>query len=382
MIRTIHPVAGVLAFVMISIFWLSTLASELFGDAALVTAVKTAIPYGFLILVPSIAAAGGSGMALARGVKTGRAGAKARRMPIIGANGLLILIPAAFYLASKARAGEFDAPFYLVQGVELVAGATNLLLLGLNMRDGLQLTGRLKRAGAMEARLLAREVVGEATLVLRFSRPPGFAHLAGQHVALSLPAAGAADARGLTRTLTIASAPDDADLLFATRISGSAFKQAAQAMPIGATARIGEATGDFVLAAQAQRPVVFIAGGVGVTPFRAMIRHAVRARWPHRITLFHVCRRAADAVFLDELRATAGSDGTIRVVATLTDPPPDWSGETGRISPEMLRRHLGDPAAALYFLAGPPAMVEASRQALGEIGVPPGDIRSEEFFGY
>ena len=73
-------------------------------------------------------------------------GTKARRMPFIAANGVLILIPSALFLASKASAGSFDASFYLVQAVELIAGAANIVLLGLNMRDGLRLTGRLGRA--------------------------------------------------------------------------------------------------------------------------------------------------------------------------------------------------------------------------------------------
>jgi hypothetical protein len=64
---------------------------------------------------------------------------------LIAANGLLILIPAALFLASKARHGEFDTAFYSVQAIELIAGAANIMLLALNMRDGLRMTGRLRR---------------------------------------------------------------------------------------------------------------------------------------------------------------------------------------------------------------------------------------------
>jgi hypothetical protein len=110
--------------------------------------VKTAIPWGFLVLVPALAATGGSGFALAKGRRGGLVGAKLRRMPFIAGNGILILIPSALFLASKARAGEFDAAFYAVQALELVAGAANLTLLGLNLRDGLKLKGRLRRRPA------------------------------------------------------------------------------------------------------------------------------------------------------------------------------------------------------------------------------------------
>ena len=144
MLKIIHPLAGAIAILTIAIFWLSTAAVELIGSAAAVVAVKTTIPWGFLLLIPALAAAGGSGLALAAGRRGGLIGAKLKRMPFIAANGVLILIPSALYLAFKARAGEFDASFDAVQALELAAGATNIALLGLNMRDGLRMKGLLR----------------------------------------------------------------------------------------------------------------------------------------------------------------------------------------------------------------------------------------------
>lgn len=97
------------------------------------------------MLIPALMAAGGSGFALAQGRRDGLLGTKIKRMPWIAANGVLILIPAALFLASKARAGEFDGVFYAVQALELAAGAANIALLGLNMHGGLRMTGRLRR---------------------------------------------------------------------------------------------------------------------------------------------------------------------------------------------------------------------------------------------
>lgn len=144
MIKLMHPTAGALALLTISTFWLSTALSELFGAEATVIAVKTAIPWGFLILIPALMAAGSSGFALAKGRRGGVVSAKIKRMPLIAANGLLVLIPCAFFLATKARAGEFDSAFYAVQALELLAGAANITLLGLNMRDGLRMRRRTR----------------------------------------------------------------------------------------------------------------------------------------------------------------------------------------------------------------------------------------------
>src|SRR5579863_7538051 len=148
MTKFIHPMAGMLALLTIAAFWLSTALTELFASYSAVTAVKTAIPWGFLLLIPALAAAGGSGVILAKGRRTGLLGAKLKRMPIIAANGVLVLIPSALYLASKATAGEFDAAFYAVQALELAAGAANVTLLALNMRDGLKMAGWLRRKPA------------------------------------------------------------------------------------------------------------------------------------------------------------------------------------------------------------------------------------------
>jgi|TARA_R110002124_G_scaffold39399_6_gene124195 hypothetical protein len=142
MLKLLHPVAGSLAIVMILTFWISTALSELFASTAVVTVVKTAIPWGFLVLIPAMIGVGISGFRLAKGRGGAMIARKRKRMPVIAANGLLILAPAALFLADKAGAGAFDTAFYTVQAVELVAGAVNICLLGLNMRDGLRLRQR------------------------------------------------------------------------------------------------------------------------------------------------------------------------------------------------------------------------------------------------
>lgn len=148
MIKYLHPVAGALAILIIATFWISTVISELLGSQSTVVAVKTAIPWGFLLLIPAIAIAGGSGIALAKGHHTGLIRIKVKRIPLVAANGLLILIPSALFLSFKANASSFDTTFYTVQALELLAGAANITMLGLNMRDGLKMKGRRRRQAA------------------------------------------------------------------------------------------------------------------------------------------------------------------------------------------------------------------------------------------
>ncbi|WP_417609549.1 hypothetical protein [Parasphingorhabdus sp.] len=146
--KIIHPVAGVVALLTILTFWLSTALSEIFASVSVITTVKTMIPWGFLILIPALMATGGTGFQLGKKMRGPVLAAKKKRMPFIAANGILILIPSALYLSSKAQAGAFDAGFYAVQALELLIGAVNITLLGLNLRDGLIMTGRLRRKAA------------------------------------------------------------------------------------------------------------------------------------------------------------------------------------------------------------------------------------------
>ncbi|MEY6433642.1 hypothetical protein ABC977_14650 [Thioalkalicoccus limnaeus] len=139
MLTRIHSVAGGLALVTILTFLTATVLAETFGATATVVAVKTAIPWGFLILIPALAATGGSGFALARARSGVAVDRKRRRMAFAAANGLLLLVPSALFLSFKAQAGELDGAFLAVQALELTAGGVNLLLLGLNLRDGLRM---------------------------------------------------------------------------------------------------------------------------------------------------------------------------------------------------------------------------------------------------
>lgn len=140
----IHAIAGTIALLTIFTFWTSTIASELFGSYAQIITVKTVVLWGMLILIPAMITAGATGASLGKGWKLPVLARKSGRMKIIAANGILILMPSAFFLAFKAQAGAFDTAFYVVQAFEIVAGATNITLLSLNMRDGIALGRRRK----------------------------------------------------------------------------------------------------------------------------------------------------------------------------------------------------------------------------------------------
>lgn len=148
MSKRAHFIAGLLASLCIAVFFVATILTELFGSHAALAQLKSLIVTpGLWIMVALMAATGGSGMFLARSRKGRLVDAKKTRMRLIAANGLLVLVPCAIVLGRWAAAGSFDTAFYVVQAVELVAGATNLALMGLNARDGLRMGG-MRRSSA------------------------------------------------------------------------------------------------------------------------------------------------------------------------------------------------------------------------------------------
>ena len=236
-----------------------------------------------------------------------------------------------------------------------------------------------------ETRLVRRETVAEGTMAFYFSKPSGFRHAAGQSLLMTLANPPETDGKGNARTFTIASAPHEGELLIATRMRDSAFKKALKTAPMGMAVTIDGPSGEMVLHDDAARPAVFLAGGIGITPFLAMARHAAKERLPHRLYLFYSNRRPEDAAFLPELQEMERLNPNYRLIATMAESEKSaqpWSGETGFIRREMLERHLADIANPIYYFAGPPAMTAAMQQMLEAIGIGEQAMRYEEFYGY
>ncbi|MFN1532958.1 hypothetical protein [Vibrio jasicida] len=131
----VHRLASISAYLLIMSFFTSTVLVELFGNHQTILAVKTYISYAIWAVVPLMAITGITGAKMAPNVEKGPLAAKKKRMPFVALNGLLILVPAAIYLKYLAGVGQFDTMFYIIQGIELLAGFINLTLMTLNIRD-------------------------------------------------------------------------------------------------------------------------------------------------------------------------------------------------------------------------------------------------------
>ena len=236
-----------------------------------------------------------------------------------------------------------------------------------------------------QVKLISRREIAEATLAFHLEKPVGFQYRAGQFLNLTLLQPPETDAKGTTRSFSIASAPYEGDLMFATRVRDTAFKRVLASLPLGTSVKIQGPFGNLTLHPDAARPAVFLTGGIGITPFRSIALNVATNQLPHRIFLFYSNRRPEDAAFLDELLQVESRHPAVKLVATMTQIEKSkqrWQGKTGYINREMLLESVGDLSAPIYYLAGPPLMVNAMLQTLDELGIAETQIRTEEFDGY
>lgn len=144
LLRVVHLAAAAIAMLTMVVFWSATVVSELSTSHAAITAVKSSILWGMVLLIPAIATAGGTGLLLGGKSRAPVVAAKRRRMPLLALNGIFVLLPSAVFLANRATTGDFGTAFFTVQAVELTAGAINITLMVLSTRDGLRLSGRVR----------------------------------------------------------------------------------------------------------------------------------------------------------------------------------------------------------------------------------------------
>jgi len=234
--------------------------------------------------------------------------------------------------------------------------------------------------------LLERREVAQGTTSFAFDlEGRAFPFTPGQYNTVTIPDPLYQDEEGNVRSFSIASSPSDPFILIATRMRGSAFKRTLAEVPLGTRVTFSGPRGSFTLPDDAAGPVALIAGGIGITPFRSMIKHATEQRLPPALTLIYSNRTPEAAPFLDDLARWQTENPRFRFVPTMTDPEAStrtWTGRTGYVDAAFLRDVLGAFDRSTFYAAGPPGMVKGVRQALADAGVADDRIRTEEFSGY
>jgi ferredoxin-NADP reductase len=190
------------------------------------------------------------------------------------------------------------------------------------------------------------------------------------------------DEKGPRRHISVVTSPTERGVLgLCTRIRDSGFKRSLAELEVGAEVEVEEPKGDFKLPEDTEPHYVFIAGGIGITVFRSMLRYIADTGDPFNVTLVYSNRDQASTAFLDELTELESQIPGFELVVTMTGDP-EWEGESRRVDADFLRDKLGELAEYTYLLAGPPPMVEGVVQQLNEAGVPEAQVLPDRFSGY
>ena len=236
-----------------------------------------------------------------------------------------------------------------------------------------------------QTKLIQKETIAEETMAFHLERPSDFIFEAGQTIDITIENPAATDEKGNSRTFSISSAPHENYLEVATRMRDSAFKNTLREMPEESALSMEGPFGSFTLHENETRPAVFLVGGIGITPFRSMIRDAQHRNLSHQMYLFYSNRRPEDASYLDELMTLKESCKTLSVIPTMTETDKSsemWDGEEGYVTYDMISKYVKEGTAPIFYMAGPQGMVLAMEKLLIEAGISKDDIKFEEFPGY
>lgn len=210
------------------------------------------------------------------------------------------------------------------------------------------------------------------------------AYIPGQYMEFTL-AHPHPDSRGNRRYLTLASSPTEKTVHLGVRFyeQSSSFKKALYNMNGKTQFIAAQIAGDFTLPQNPKQKLVFIAGGIGITPFRSMLKYLIDTQQRRDIILFYINRTADEIVYKDVLHAVQMKLG-IKTVYALTDTtaiPYNWPGLVGRINEEAIKGIVPDYQERTYYLSGPPEMVRANEKILKNINVKSDQIKKDFFPG-
>ena len=249
-----------------------------------------------------------------------------------------------------------------------------------------------KASNKLSLKLLSKEKLQETDIMtFRFSRG-GIDYTAGQYAFFKLDGIDG-DAKGSIRHFSIASSPTEQDFIqISTRIRDTQYKQKLASLEEGTEISAWGPRGEFVLHEDHSKLAVFLSGGIGVTPFRSMIKYATDKQLPIKIIMFDSNRNEQNVLYKDEFDRCANQNKNVKIVYTITeeevqksDDTTNGSGEHGRIDRSMLERHLtkDEVTNAEFYICGPPGMLKAMQELLQqELQIPKDRLKVEAFTGY
>ena len=223
----------------------------------------------------------------------------------------------------------------------------------------------------MKATVAEKREVAKGTLLVLFAVEDYPDYRPGAYFWVELPDRGDDDEKGLRRHISLVTSPTDEGVVgLATRLRDTAFKRTLAGSQVGDEVEVEEPKGSFLLPEDTSVEYVFVAGGIGITVFRSMLRYIADERLPYRVTLVYSNRDRESAAFLDELEELEQRIDGLRVVLTMTDDD-GWEGETRHLDADVLGELRRRPRRqARSSSPARPRWLEAVAESLQAAGVP------------
>jgi len=233
-------------------------------------------------------------------------------------------------------------------------------------------------------RLKEKNRISPDTYEFIFPVPRRFAFMPGQYMEWTLGHPDT-DSRGNRRYFTIASSPTEHSLRLGVKFNknSSSYKEALFNMVPDTEIIASQLAGDFVLPNNPQQKVVLIAGGIGITPFRSMIKYLLDNHQHRQITLFYTATTVNDFVYKDVFDRAQLELGlkTIYSVTDKSNLPSSWTGQVGRLNHQMIKSAVPDYRNCLFYISGPRGMVDSLNDILHKLGVASYQIKKDYFAG-
>jgi ferredoxin-NADP reductase len=234
----------------------------------------------------------------------------------------------------------------------------------------------------VKATVAEKREVAKGTLLVLFAVDGYPPYRPGHYFWVELPDRGHADDKGLRRHISLVTSPTEPGVVgLATRLRDTAFKRTLSELEVGDEVEVEEPKGSFLLPEDTGTEYVFVAGGIGITVFRSMLRFIADEQLPYRVTLVYSNRDRESSAFLDELEELEGRIDGLRVILTMTDEE-GWEGENRQLDAEVLRELLGGLEGKQFMIAGPPPMAEGVSSSLLAAGLPEDSVVADTFSGY
>jgi ferredoxin-NADP reductase len=212
----------------------------------------------------------------------------------------------------------------------------------------------------------------------RFPRPTTLNYKPGQYLFVTIKSVG----KNLSKTLSLSSSPTEkAHIEFTKKLTDSEFSNTLRTLKVGDWAMIDAPYGKFTFEGENEK-VALLAGGIGITPFRSICKYCTDMRLTAKITLLYGNRSESDIVFKEELEELERQNENLKVVFMLNEASSGWKGVAGVIDAELVKKEVPDYKERMFYVCGPPPMVQAMEKLIRDLGLPQTQLRLEAFTGH